>query len=150
MSNANKPIIAIQIYYEQRIGAEREVLKTFFTFIGCLVRTTPMSAEDMLKQHKTLVHPENKQTTYLFLTDRYPGDAEPAENELWCAFSIKKQELIINNAAAIQSHSSVMQFGKEALDNIILNAIACSARRQHNTSRGSECSFMMLPSLSAK
>lgn len=116
-----KPITAIQIFYEPQVGTEQEVLRTFFSFVGCLVKTTRMSAEDMSKQHKILAHPENKQTAYLFLTDRYPGDAEPAENELWCAFSIKKQELIINNAAAIQSHSSVMQFGKEALDNIIFH-----------------------------
>lgn len=119
MSNAIKPIMAIKICYEPQAGAEKEVLRTFFTFVGCLVRTTRMSAEDMSKQHKILAHPENKQTAYLFLTDRYPGDAERAENELWCAFSIKEQKLIINGADAIQSRSSVMQFEKEALNDII-------------------------------
>ena len=111
--------MAIKICYEPQAGAEKEVLRTFFTFVGCLVRTTRMSAEDMSKQHKILAHPENKQTAYLFLTDRYPGDAERAENELWCAFSIKEQKLIINGADAIQSRSSVMQFEKEALNDII-------------------------------
>lgn len=119
MSNAIKPIMAIKICYEPQAGAEKEVLRTFFTFVGCLVRTTRMSAEDMSKQHKILAHPENKQTAYLFLTDCYPGDSEPAENELWCVFSIKEQKLIINGADAIQGRSSVMRFEKEALNDII-------------------------------
>lgn len=119
MSNAIKPIMAIKICYEPQAGAEKEVLRTFFTFVGCLVRTTRMSAEDMSKQHKILAHPENKQTAYLFLTDCYPGDSEPAENELWCAFSIKEQKLIINGADAIQGRFSIMQFGKGALNDII-------------------------------
>ena len=119
MSEYSKSVTAIQIYYEPQEGAEREALSAFFSFVGCLVRTTRISAEDMSKQHKTLAHPENKQTAYLFLTDRYPGDAELTENELWCAFSIKKQELVVNNAAAIQGRSSIMQFEKEALADII-------------------------------
>lgn len=114
-----KPITAIQIFYEPQVGTEQEVLRTFFSFVGCLVKTTRMSAEDMSKQHKILAHPENKQTAYLFLTDCYPGDSEPAENELWCAFSIKEQKLIINGADAIQGRSSVMRFEKEALNDII-------------------------------
>lgn len=114
-----KPITAIQIFYEPQVGTEQEVLRTFFSFVGCLVKTTRMSAVDMSKQHKTLAHPENKQTAYLFLTDRYPGDAEPAENESWCAFSIKEQKLIINGADAIQGRFSIMQFGKGALNDII-------------------------------
>lgn len=80
-----------------------------------------MSAEDMSKQHKILAHPENKQTAYLFLTDRYPGDKEPAENKLWCAFSIKEQKLIINGADAIQGRSFMIRFEKEALDDIIFH-----------------------------
>ena len=119
MTNIMKPITAIQIFYEPQVGTEQEVLRTFFSFVGCLVKTTRMSAIDMSKQHKTLAHPENKQTAYLFLTDRYPGDAEPAENELWCAFSIKEQKLIINGADAIQGRFSIMQFGKGALNDII-------------------------------
>lgn len=121
MTNIMKPITAIQIFYEPQAGTEQEVLRTFFSFVGCLVKTTRMSAVDMSKQHKTLAHPENKQTAYLFLTDRHPGDAEPAENELWCAFSIKEQKLIINGADAIQDRSSIMQFGKEALYDIIFH-----------------------------
>lgn len=121
MTNIMKPITAIQIFYEPQVGTEQEVLRTFFSFVGCLVKTTRMSAVDMSKQHKTLAHPENKQTAYLFLTDRHPGDAEPAENELWCAFSIKEQKLIINGADAIQGRSSVMRFEKEALDDIIFH-----------------------------
>lgn len=119
MTNIMKPITAIQIFYEPQVGTEQEVLRTFFSFVGCLVKTTRMSAEDMSKQHKILAHPENKQTAYLFLTDCYPGDSEPAENELWCAFSIKEQKLIINGADAIQGRSSVMRFEKEALNDII-------------------------------
>ena len=78
MTNIMKPITAIQIFYEPQVGTEQEVLRTFFSFVGCLVKTTRMSAEDMSKQHKILAHPENKQTAYLFLTDCYPGDSEPA------------------------------------------------------------------------
>lgn len=116
-----KPITAIQIFYEPQVGTEQEVLRTFFSFVGCLVKTTRMSAEDMSKQHKILAHPENKQTAYLFLTDRYPGDKEPAENKLWCAFSIKEQKLIINGADAIQGRSFMIRFEKEALDDIIFH-----------------------------
>lgn len=119
MSEYSKSVTAIQIYYEPQEGAEREALSAFFSFVGCLVRTTRISAEDMSKQHKTLAHPENKQTAYLFLTDRYPGDAELTENELWCDFSIKKQELIINGADAIQGRSGVSQFEREAFADII-------------------------------
>lgn len=119
MSENSRPITAIQIYYEPQAGVEREVLKTFFSFVGCLVKTVRMSAKDMLKKHRTLVHPENKRTVYMFLTDCYPGDAELAENELWCAFSLEKQELIINDAEGIQGHSSVTQFERETLADII-------------------------------
>lgn len=121
MTNIMKPITAIQIFYEPQVGTEQEVLRTFFSFVGCLVKTTRMSAEDMSKQHKILAHPENKQTAYLFLTDRYPGDKEPAENKLWCAFSIKEQKLIINGADAIQGRSFMIRFEKEALDDIIFH-----------------------------
>lgn len=117
--NNKKPIAAIQIFYEPQAGAEREILRTFFSFVGCLVKTARMSAEDMLKKLKTLVHSENKHTVYLFLADRYHDNTELAENELWCAFSIKKQELIVNNSAAIQGRSSIMQFEREALADII-------------------------------
>lgn len=51
MTNIMKPITAIQIFYEPQVGTEQEVLRTFFSFVGCLVKTTRMSAEDMSKQH---------------------------------------------------------------------------------------------------
>ena len=35
-----QPIQAVQIYYEHPFGAEREVLREFFSFVGCLVKTT--------------------------------------------------------------------------------------------------------------
>lgn len=35
-----QPIQAVQICYEHPFGAEREVLREFFSFVGCLVKTT--------------------------------------------------------------------------------------------------------------
>lgn len=35
-----QPIQAVQIYFEHPFGAEREVLREFFSFVGCLVKTT--------------------------------------------------------------------------------------------------------------
>lgn len=38
-----QPIQAVQIYFEHPFGAEREVLREFFSFVGCLVKTTMIS-----------------------------------------------------------------------------------------------------------
>ena len=67
-----QPIQAVQIYYEHPFGAEREVLREFFSFVGCLVKTTMMPVETMLEKHKLLVNPESERITHLFLTDRPP------------------------------------------------------------------------------
>lgn len=40
-----QPIQAVQIYFEHPFGAEREVLREFFSFVGCLVKTTMMPVE---------------------------------------------------------------------------------------------------------
>lgn len=42
-----QPIQAVQIYYEHPFGAEREVLREFFSFVGCLVKTTMMQLEEL-------------------------------------------------------------------------------------------------------
>lgn len=62
-----QPIQAVQIYYEHPFGAEREVLREFFSFVGCLVKTTMMPVETMLEKHKSLVNPESERITHLFL-----------------------------------------------------------------------------------
>ena len=67
-----QPIQAVQIYYEHPFGAEREVLREFFSFVGCLVKTTMMPVETMLEKHKSLANPESEQITHLFLADRPP------------------------------------------------------------------------------
>ena len=43
-----QPIQAVQIYYEHPFGAEREVLREFFSFVGCLVKTTMMPVETIV------------------------------------------------------------------------------------------------------
>lgn len=65
-----QPIQAVQIYYEHPFGAEREVLRELFSFVGCLVKTTMMPGDAMLEKHKSLVNPGSEQITHLFLTSR--------------------------------------------------------------------------------
>lgn len=117
-----QPIQAVQIYYEHPFGAEREVLREFFSFVGCLVKTTMMPVETMLEKHKSLVNPESKRITHLFLTDRPPEGIVLSKNEMWCSFRISKRELTINRKAILRNADqkiSTEQFEKAALDVII-------------------------------
>ena len=117
-----QPIQAVQIYYEHPFGAEREVLREFFSFVGCLVKTTMMPVETMLEKHKSLVNPESERITHLFLTDRPPKGIALSKNEMWCSFRILKRELTINGKAILRNADqkiSVEQFEKTALDVII-------------------------------
>lgn len=117
-----QPIQAVQIYYEHPFGAEREVLRKFFSFVGCLVKTTMMPVETMLEKHKSLVNPESERITHLFLTDRPPEGIVLSKNEMWCSFRILKRELTINGKAILRNADqkiSAEQFEKAALDMII-------------------------------
>lgn len=117
-----QPIQAVQIYYEHPFGAEREVLREFFSFVGCLVKTTMMPVETMLEKHKSLANPKSEQITHLFLTDRPPEGIVLSKNEMWCSFRILKRELTINGKAILRNadqKTSVEQFEKTALDVII-------------------------------
>ena len=114
-----QPIQAVQIYYEHPFGAEREVLREFFSFVGCLVKTTMMPVETMLEKHKSLANPESEQITHLFLTDRPPKGIALSKNEMWCSFRILKRELKINGKAILHNADqkiSAKQFEKTALD----------------------------------
>lgn len=117
-----QPIQAVQIYFEHPFGAEREVLREFFSFAGCLVKTTMMPVETMLEKHKSLVDLESKRIAHLFLTDRSPEGIALSKNEMWCSFRILKQELTINKKAILHNADqkiSAEQFKKAALDVII-------------------------------
>lgn len=117
-----QPIQAVQICYEHPFGAEREVLREFFSFVGCLVKTTMMPVETMLEKHKSLVNPESERITHLFLTDRPPKGIALSKNEMWCSFRILKRELTINGKAILRNADqkiSTEQFEKAALDMII-------------------------------
>ena len=117
-----QPIQAVQIYYEHPFGAEREVLREFFSFVGCLVKTTMMPVETILEKHKSLVNPESERITHLFLTDRPPKGIALSKNEMWCSFRILKRELTINGKAILHNADqkiSAEQFEKTALDAII-------------------------------
>lgn len=117
-----QPIQAVQIYYEHPFGAEREVLREFFSFVGCLVKTTMMPGDAMLEKHKSLVNPGSEQITHLFLTSRPPEGIVLSKNEIWCSFRILKRELAINGKAILHNadqQSSAEQFEKAALDVII-------------------------------
>ena len=117
-----QPIQAVQICYEHPFGAEREVLREFFSFVGCLVKTTMIPVETMLEKHKSLVNPESERITHLFLTDRPPAGIVLSKNEMWCSFRILKQELTINGKAILRNADqkiSAKQFKKAALDVII-------------------------------
>lgn len=117
-----QPIQAVQIYYEHPFGAEREVLREFFSFAGCLVKTTIMPVETILEKHKSLVNPGSERITHLFLTDRSPEGIPLSKNEMWCSFRILKQELTINKKAILHNADqkiSTEQFEKAALDVII-------------------------------
>lgn len=117
-----QPIQAVQIYFEHPFGAEREVLREFFSFVGCLVKTTMMPVETMLEKHKSLVNPESERITHLFLTDRPPEGIVLSKNEMWCSFRILKRELTINGKAILHNadqQSSAEQFEKTTLDMII-------------------------------
>ena len=114
-----QPIQAVQICYEHPFGAEREVLKEFFSFAGCLVKTTMMPVETMLEKHKSLVDSESERIAHLFLTDRSPEGIALSKNEMWCSFRILKQELTINKKAILHNADqkiSTEQFEKSALD----------------------------------
>lgn len=117
-----QPIQAVQIYFEHPFGAEREVLREFFSFVGCLVKTTMMPVETMLEKHKSLVNPESERITHLFLTDRPQEGIVLSKNEMWCSFRILKRELTINGKAILRNADqkiSAEQFEKAALDVII-------------------------------
>lgn len=117
-----QPIQAVQIYYKHPFGAEREVLREFFSFVGCLVKTTMMPVETILEKHKSLANPESEQITHLFLTDRPPEGIILSKNEMWCSFRILKRELTINGKAILHNADqkiSAEQFEKTALDVII-------------------------------
>lgn len=117
-----QPIQAVQICYEHPFGAEKEVLREFFSFAGCLVKTTMMPVETMLEKHKSLVNPESERITHLFLTDRPPKGIALSKNEMWCSFRILKRELTINGKAILHNADqkiSAEQFEKTALDVII-------------------------------
>lgn len=117
-----QPIQAVQIYYEHPFGAEREVLREFFSFVGCLVKTTMMPVETMLEKHKSLVNPESERITHLFFTDRPSEGIVLSKNEMWCSFRILKRELAINGKTILCSADqkiSAEQFEKVALDVII-------------------------------
>lgn len=117
-----QPIQAVQIYFEHPFGAEREVLREFFSFVGCLVKTTMMPVETMLEKHKSLVDSGSERITHLFLTDRPPEGIVLSKNEMWCSFRILKRELTINGKAILRNEDqkiSTEQFEKAALDVII-------------------------------
>lgn len=117
-----QPIQAVQIYFEHPFGAEREVLREFFSFAGCLVKTTMIPVETMLEKHKSLVNPGSERITHLFLTDRPPEGIVLSKNEIWCSFRILKRELTINGKAILcnaDQKISSEQFEKAALDVII-------------------------------
>lgn len=115
-------IQAVQICYEHQFGAEREVLREFFSFVGCLVKTTMMPVETMLEKRKSLVDSGSERIAHLFLTDRPPEGIVLSKNEMWCSFRILKRELTINRKAILHNADqkiSVEQFEKTALDVII-------------------------------
>ena len=117
-----QPIQAVQICYEHPFGAEREVLKEFFSFAGCLVKTTMMPVETMLEKHKSLVDSGSERIAHLFLTNRSPEGIALSKNEMWCSFRILKQELTINKKEILRNADqkiSTEQFEKAALDVII-------------------------------
>lgn len=117
-----RPIQAVQIYYEHPFGAEREVLREFFSFVGCLVKTTMIPVETMLEKHNSLVNSGSERITHLFLTDQQPEGIVLSKNEMWCSFRISKRELTINRKAILRNADqkiSTEQFEKAALDVII-------------------------------
>lgn len=117
-----QPIQAVQIYYEHPFGAEREVLREFFSFVGCLVKTTMIPVETMLEKHNSLVNSGSERITHLFLTDQQPEGIVLSKNEMWCSFRISKRELTINRKAILRNADqkiSTEQFEKAALDVII-------------------------------
>lgn len=117
-----QPIQAVQICYEHPFGAEREVLREFFSFAGCLVKTTMMPVETMLEKHNSLVNSGSERITHLFLTNRQPESIALSKNEMWCSFRISKRELTINRKTILRNADqkiSTEQFEKAALDVII-------------------------------
>lgn len=117
-----QPIQAVQIYFEHPFGAEREVLREFFSFAGCLVKTTMMPVETMLEKHKSLVNPGSERIAHLFLTEKPPEGIVLSKNEMWCSFRILKRELAINGKEILHNADqkiSAEQFEKTTLDVII-------------------------------
>lgn len=117
-----QPIQAVQIYFEHPFGAEREVLREFFSFAGCLVKTTMIPVETMLEKHNSLVDSGSERIAHLFLTNRSQEGITLSKNEMWCSFRISKRELTINRKAILRNADkkiSIEQFEKAALDVII-------------------------------
>lgn len=126
-----QPIQAVQIYYEHPFGAEREVLREFFSFVGCLVKTTMMPVETMLEKHKSLANPESEQITHLFLTDRPPEGIVLSKNEMWCSFRITmifdatfRQPLIYTVSYMLTHQDEMKSMGEDKLLSLLQDSIA--------------------------
>lgn len=85
--DVRKPIMAIKIFYEPEAAAEKEIVKEFFRYVGCLVMDTPMTVAQMLnnyEKHEKFSSSGKAQTAYLFLNDNIQKESNNfsiSENE---------------------------------------------------------------------
>lgn len=85
--DVRKPIMAIKIFYEPEAAAEKEIVKEFFRYVGCLVMDTPMTVAEMLnnyEKHEKFSSSGKAQTAYLFLNDNIQKESNN--------FSIRENE----------------------------------------------------------
>lgn len=104
--DGRKPIVAIKIFYELEAAAEKEILKEFFRYVGCLVMDTPMAAGN---KKRNLEFPQKEQIVFLFLTDKPLLEIQNAvtgtekvvesteESELWATFSMRGENFKENS-----------------------------------------------------
>lgn len=126
--NIRKPIMAIKIFYELKAAAEKEILKEFFRYVGCLVMDTPMAVDN---KEKDLEYPEKEQLVFLFLTDKPLLKAQGATAvtdkviestegyELWAAFYMRRENLEESSGQLLLKKNAAKTIGKEAVEQLI-------------------------------
>ncbi len=129
--DGRKPIVAIKIFYELEAAAEKEILKEFFRYVGCLVMDTPMAAGN---KKRNLEFPQKEQIVFLFLTDKPLLEIQNAvtgtekvvesteESELWATFSMRGENFKENSGQLLLKmlkKNEEKKIGKENIARLI-------------------------------
>lgn len=121
-----KPIMAMKIFRTAQTAVEKELIKEFFRFVGCLVIDTPMTLNEIKSYEFSNQEKEKTQTIFLFLSEELPDEFDQISltGKLWVTFNINKRLFAINQAnerLSLEKCISVENFEKRALDLLIDN-----------------------------